>query len=54
MKNEKDYFRNVFNIACFLHNVKFRSQKQVNFLELYLKNNEVPNFATGITNYVLT
>lgn len=27
MKNEKDDFRNVFNIACFLHNVKFRSQK---------------------------
>lgn len=43
MKNEKDDFRNVFNIACFLHNVKFRSQKQVNFLELSLKNNEVPD-----------
>lgn len=30
-------------LLVFLHNVKFRSQKQVNFLELSLKNNEVPN-----------
>lgn len=40
---KKMTFQMFFNIACFLHNVKFRSQKQVNFLELSLKNNEVPN-----------